>query len=188
MVLPDRTWWGRQMGVEVAALWTADRSARCLTDTEGADWTMIPGRCRGGLDALTQHFGIPVKRGPEERMDWPRSFGLAGEQADLERDEVCILAEIADAPRLGVDEILARAERFAAEGADLIDRGYLPDTRFPQLAQALEYLKEFGDRVSVDSMTPQDRVIGAQVGADSFLSLNETTRWIADEGDAVPRC
>lgn len=186
MALPDRTWSVRQMGVKVAALMTAEMIQRRLTDTEGADWIMIPGRCRGDLDALTQHFGIPVKRGPEELMDLPQYFGLEGKPADLRKYDVRIFAEIVDAPRLSVDEILAQAERFAAEGADVIDLGCLPDTPFPHLEQAIEYLKEAGYRVSVDSMSPEDLLVAGRAGADFLLSLNEHSLWVAEEVDAVP--
>lgn len=186
MDLPDTTWSVRQMGVKVAALMTAEMIQRRLTDTDGADWIMIPGRCRGDLDALTRHFGIPVERGPEELMDLPQYFGLEGKPADLGRYDVRIFAEIVDAPRLSVDEILAQAEQFAAEGADVIDLGCLPDTPFPHLEQAIEYLKEAGYRVSVDSMSADDLLLAGHAGADYLLSLNEHSLWVAEEVDSVP--
>jgi len=44
-------------------------AAPVFTEREGveprrADRIMVPGRCRGDLEALTQHYGIPVARGP----------------------------------------------------------------------------------------------------------------------------
>lgn len=186
MALQDRTWSVRQLGVKVAALMTAEMIQRRLTDTEGADWIMIPGRCRGNLDQLTQHFGIPVKRGPEELMDLPQYFGLEGKPADLSRHAVRIFAEIVDAPRLTVDEILAKAEAFGAEGADVIDLGCLPDTPFPHLEQAIEYLKEAGFRVSVDSMHAEELLAAGRAGADYLLSLNEQSLWVAEQVDAIP--
>ena len=93
------TWTVRQLGVKVAALMTADMIRRRLTDTGGADRILIPGRCRGDMAALSEHFGIPVERGPEELMDLPRFFGLAGRPPDLEPIRVRIFAEIVDAPR-----------------------------------------------------------------------------------------
>jgi len=186
MDLPERTWSIRQMGVKVAALMTAEMIQRRLTDTEHADWIMIPGRCRGDVEALSRHFGIPVRRGPEEMMDLPRYFGLEGKPADLGQYDVRIFGEIVDAPRLTVDAILDRAERFAADGADVIDLGCLPDTPFPHLEQCIQYLKEAGHRVSVDSMSPNDLLLAGKAGADYLLSLNEKSLWVAEEVDAIP--
>ena len=36
---------------------------------------ILPGRCRGDLDELRKHYGIPVERGPEELKDLPLYFG-----------------------------------------------------------------------------------------------------------------
>ncbi|MGB5831112.1 MAG: DUF6513 domain-containing protein [Thiohalocapsa sp.] len=186
MALEDRSWCVRQLGVKVAALMTAEMIQRRLTATDGADWIMIPGRCRGDIETLTRHFGIPVKRGPEELMDLPQYFGLEGKPADLGSYNVRIFAEIVDAPQLGIDAILGQAERFADEGADVIDLGCLPDTPFPHLVQAVEYLKEAGYRVSVDSMTPEDLLLAGKAGADYLLSLNENSLWVAEQVDAAP--
>jgi len=65
------TWEIQVMGVQVAALMTADMIRRRLTDTRGADRILLPGRCRGDLPALSGHFGLPVERGPDELMDLP---------------------------------------------------------------------------------------------------------------------
>ena len=44
-----------------------------------ADRIIVPGRCRGDIDALSAHFGIPVQRGPEELKDLPRFFDRAAQ-------------------------------------------------------------------------------------------------------------
>jgi dihydropteroate synthase-like protein len=186
MALPDRTWSVRQLGVKVAALMTADMIRRRLTDIAGVDRIIIPGRCRGDLEALSQHFGIRVERGPDELMDLPRHFGLEGKPADLSRYDVRIFAEIVDAPRLGIDAILARAESFRADGANVIDLGCLPDTPFDHLEESVRRLKEAGFRVSIDSMRTEELLAGGRAGADYLLSLHEDTLWIAGEVDAVP--
>ena len=181
-----RTWSVRQLGVKVAALMTADMIKRRLTDTGGADRILIPGRCRGDLAALSEHFGIPVERGPEELMDLPQFFGQEGRTPDLSRYDVRIFAEIVDAPRLSVDAILDRALAFRAEGADVIDLGCLPDTPFEHLEEAVRRLKEAGLQVSVDSMQPGELLAGGQAGADFLLSLDEDNLWIADRVASIP--
>ena len=184
--LGDTTWTVRQLGVKVAALMTADMIRRRLDDTGGADRIIIPGRCRGDLAALAEHFGCPVERGPDELMDLPGYFGLAGRRPDLRAYSVRIFAEIVDAPRLDIPAILARAASLRTDGADVIDLGCLPDTPFAHLGASVRALKEAGHRVSVDSMQSTELLAGGQAGADFLLSLSEDNLWIADQVAACP--
>ncbi len=50
---PSFTYTVHQLGLKVAALMTADMIGRRLTETFGADRIIVPGRCRGDLDALS---------------------------------------------------------------------------------------------------------------------------------------
>jgi dihydropteroate synthase-like protein len=147
---------------------------------------IVPGRCRGDLDALTEHYGVRVERGPEEVKDLPQFFGREARRLDLSRYETRIFAEIVDAPRLDLDGIAARARDYAAQGADVIDIGCLPETPFPHLEDAVALLKEQGYRVSVDSMLADELVRGGRAGADYLMSLNIDTLWIADEVASTP--
>lgn len=175
------TWEVREIGLQVAALMTADMIRRRVPAPVAADRIIVPGRCRGDLDALTAHYGIPVQRGPEELKDLPRFFQRAQRPADLSRYRVRIFAEIVDAPRLTVEEIVARARSLAADGADVIDLGCLPETPFPHLEDSVRALKDAGLRVSVDSLDAQELLRGGRAGADHLLSLTADTLWIADE-------
>jgi dihydropteroate synthase-like protein len=186
MDLGDTTWTVRPLGVKVAALMTADMIRRRLTDLGGADRVIIPGRCRGDLAALSRHLGVPVERGPDELKDLPRHFGLSGRAPDLSHHSVRIFAEIVDAPRLNVAEILARAAAHRHDGADVIDLGCLPDTPFPHLAETVGALKAAGHPVSIDSMDPGELLTGARAGADFLLSLTEDSLSLADETAACP--
>ncbi len=177
------TWEVRVLGVQVAALLTADLIRRRLEDTGGADRILVPGRCRGDLDALSEHFGLPVQRGPDELMDLPEFFGRQGSPPDLSRHGVLIFAELVDAPRLPLEAILAQAAAYAADGADVIDLGGLPQTPFPHLEDAVRALKSRGHRVSVDSQDPEELLRGGRAGADYLLSLTSET---LDLVEAVP--
>lgn len=183
---PAFTWEVREIGLQVAALMTADMIARRVALPVQADRMMVPGRCRGDLDALTAHFGIPVQRGPEDLKDLPRFFNRAAQPIDLTEYEVAIFAEIVDAPKLSVDAIVTRARQLAADGADVIDLGGLPETRFDHLADSVKALKAEGFAVSVDSIDPAELLRGGQAGADYLLSLTLDTLWVAREVDAVP--
>jgi dihydropteroate synthase len=180
------SWEVREIGLQVAALMTADLIRRRVALPVAADRIIVPGRCRGDLDALTQHFGVPVERGPEELKDLPRHFKRAARPVDLSTYAVAIFAEIVDAPRLSVEAIVARAASLAADGADVIDLGCLPDTRFDHLEDSVRALKAAGHRVSVDSQTSDELLRGGRAGADYLLSLPPDLLWIADEVPSTP--
>ncbi|HEY6513121.1 MAG TPA: DUF6513 domain-containing protein [Burkholderiaceae bacterium] len=190
------TWEARDIGLQVAALMTAEMIKRRvpappMTERPGeparrADRMLVPGRCRGDLDALSAHYGVPVQRGPEELKDLPRFFNRAAKPVDLSEYEVAIFAEIVDAPKLTVEAIVVRARELQRDGADVIDLGCLPETRFDHLEDSVRALKAEGFSVSVDSVDVQELLRGGRAGADYLLSLTVDTLWVADEVAATP--
>ena len=174
------------MGVSVAALMTPELIARRLADAGDADKIIVPGLCCGDLTPLESKYGVPVARGPEDLKDLPQFFGHGGKAPDLSNYEVTIFAEIVDAPYLSVAGILARAEFYKGQGANVIDLGCLPNTPFPHLSEAIKALKSAGFKVSVDSLNADDLLLAGRSGADYLLSLTEKTLWIAQEFDAIP--
>jgi dihydropteroate synthase-like protein len=183
---PNFTYTVHQLGLKVAALMTTDMVARRLLDTFGADRIIVPGRCRGSLEALSQTLGLPIDRGPEELKDLPHYFGKAAQKPDLSRYSLKIFAEIVDAPNVSVEEVVKRAHYYKKNGADVIDIGCLPSTDFPHMEAIIQTLKQEGFMVSIDSLEAEDLLRGAKAGADYMLSLHEGTLWIADEVDAIP--
>jgi dihydropteroate synthase-like protein len=180
------TWEVREIGLQVAALMTADLIRRRVPQPVQAQRIIVPGRCRGDLEALSTHYGMPVQRGPEELKDLPQFFDRAAQPIDLSERAVMIIAEIVDAPRLRVDVIVERARALQRDGADVIDLGCLPETAFDHLEDSVRALKGAGFTVSVDSMDPQELLRGGRAGADYLLSLTHETLWIADEVAATP--
>ncbi len=176
----------REMGINVAGLMTAEMIRRRMPDAPDADRIIVPGRCRGDIEQLAQHYGIPVDRGPDELKDLPQYFGRGGGQPDLSRHDVLIFAEIVDAPRMTVAGVLERARRYRRDGADVIDLGCLPETPFSALEDMVRALKDEGFSVSVDSVDPQELLRGGQAGADFLLSLKEETLWVAAEVASTP--
>lgn len=183
---PDFYYKVHQLGLKVAALMTADMIERKLKDTFGATKIIVPGRCRGDLDALSQKLGIPVIRGTEEVKDLPLFFGKKIQIANLDNYSVKIFAEITDAPNLTVPEILNRALYYRKNGADVIDLGCLPSTPFPHMEEAIAALKQANLLVSLDSLETEDLLRGGKAGADYLLSLHEGSLWIADEVSSTP--
>jgi len=176
----------REIGLQVAALMTADMIRRRVEPPVKADRIIVPGRCRGDLDALAAHYGIPVQRGPEELKDLPRFFNRAARPVDLSEYEVAIFSEIVDAPRLTVEAIVRRAQDLKRDGADVIDLGCLPETPFAHLEDSVRALKAEGFAVSVDSVDAQELLRGGRAGADYLLSLTVDTLWVADEVASTP--
>ena len=174
------------IGVKVAALMTEDIIARRLKLPISADRIILPGRYRGDLDSLSQRFGIPFVRGPDEVADLPVFLGRVGKPIDLSRHDMRIFAEIVDASALSLDALMQRATHLAAAGADIIDLGCLPGTPFPHLADAVRALKGQGLKVSVDSANLEELETGAVAGADYLLSLTEDTIDLAIKYGVTP--
>jgi dihydropteroate synthase-like protein len=183
---PEFAYTVHQLGLKVAALMTTDMIARRLKDTFGANRIIIPGRCRGDVDALSKEIGLPIERGPDELKDLPMYFGKEAHKYDLSRYRVKIFAEIVDAPNISVEEVVKRAYYYKKNGADVIDIGCLPSTAFPQMEVIIRTLKQEGFLVSIDSLDDNDLLRGGKAGADYLLSLHESSLWIANEVSATP--
>ncbi|MFW5451703.1 MAG: DUF6513 domain-containing protein [Methylophagaceae bacterium] len=177
-----------QLGVSVAALMTDKMIARRLTANDIADseQIIVPGRCRGDLDRLSEQLGVPVVRGPEEVKDLPIYFGGERKEPDLSHYDVTIFAEIVDAPERDIDSIVDRALYYGDCGANVIDLGCLPEEKFPHLEEAIIALHEAGFKVSVDSLELDDLRRAGKAGADYLLSLTEKTYHLANEFDSIP--
>jgi dihydropteroate synthase-like protein len=179
-------WKVLDIGVKVAALMTEEIIARRLPKPVEADRVMLPGRCRADLERLSTKFGVPFVRGPDELKDIPQFFGRAARAVDMTKYDIQIFAEIVDASALPVEAIVKRGGYYARKGANVIDLGCLPDTKFLHLEEAVVALKEKGLKVSVDSFDTDELLRGGKAGADYLLSLNEDNLHIADQVKSVP--
>jgi len=177
-----------QLGLSVAALMTSKMIARRMKPEEVSDYDQIivPGRCRGDLESLSQQLGVQVIRGPEEVKDLPLFFGREKKQVDLSHYDVNIFAEIVDAPERDIESIIERARYYRDCGANVIDIGCLPEEKFPHMEDAIIALHEEGFKVSVDSLYIEDLRRAGKAGADYLLSLTEKTYHLAEEVDSVP--
>jgi dihydropteroate synthase-like protein len=179
-------WTILDIGVKVAALMTEPILMRRLPRPINAERVIVPGRCRADLVRLSNEFGAPFERGPDELKDLPAYFGKSGGPPDLSRYAVRIFAEIVEASRMTIEAIVAQAEVARAAGADVIDLGCLPDTPFQHLEDAVRALKECGFSVSVDSADLDELRRGGAAGAHFLLSLTEHSLPIAEETGARP--
>ncbi|MDJ0448881.1 DUF6513 domain-containing protein [Methylocystis sp. JR02] len=180
-------WRIHNIGVKVAALMTQEIIERRLPRPVEADRVIVPGRCRADLDTLSQRFGVPFERGPEEVADLPAYLGRGGAKPDLSRHDMRIFAEIVDASKMSVAEVIAKARELRRAGADVIDLGCLPDTPFDHMEETIAALKLEGFKVSVDSASVAELTRAAKAGVDHLLSLDEETLSILpDNSPLVP--
>ncbi|MBO0751363.1 MAG: dihydropteroate synthase [Bradyrhizobiaceae bacterium] len=179
------SWQTLDIGVKVAALMTEAIITHRLGHPVNADRVVLPGRCRVDLARLSEAFGVPFERGPDELKDLPAWFGKRGRPPDLSRYDMRLFAEIVDAPAMTIDGILGRAAAMRAAGADVIDLGCRPDTPFPHLEDAVRALRAGGFAVSVDSAASDELRRAGAAGADFLLSLTGETLDMAAETGAT---
>jgi dihydropteroate synthase-like protein len=175
-----------RLTLSVAALMTTDMILRQPPPLVNVDRVIVPGFCAGDLDQLSVELRVPVERGPQDLKDLPVHFGEGAYEHDLSRYDIMIFAEIVDAPNMSIEEIIARAERYKKDGADVIDLGCLPGVAFPHLRDSVSALKEQGFSVSVDSLVMDELRAGGLAGADYLLSLKSGTLELLEEVSSIP--
>ena len=82
-------------------------------------------------------------------------------------------------PQLEAEEVLAIAEGYRAEGADVIDLGCDPDGPFEGVGELVKELCGKGFRVSIDSLDPLEIVPAVDAGAELVLSVNSSNIEVA---------
>ena len=131
------------IGVNVAALATIKIIIKKikLDDISKATKIIIPGRCRGNIEELEKFSNKKCLRGPEELKDIPGFLGMQGKDLDLSKYDTKIIGEITEAPNMSIEEILDQAFLYKKDGADIIDIGCLPSTKFDHLSETIQELK-----------------------------------------------
>jgi dihydropteroate synthase-like protein len=183
---PEFSYKINQIGVNVAALMSENIITRRLDKEQDADRIIVPGKFRGNLKKLSRYFNIPVERGPDDISHLPDYFGLKGPDQKLEDYECEIFAEIVDAADISIDRILSIAKQYISQGANVIDLGCMPDTKFEHLEATIKALKIKGYRVSIDSANSDELIRGANSGADYILSVSERNIGILDQVRSTP--
>ncbi len=163
------------MNITVAALMTTPWIARRLQVPAGTTRVILPGACRGPLDACAAVTSLPVDRGPEDLRCLDEYFGQ--QSRDLSAYgafDIEIIAEINHAPRMTVAELRAEAHRLRDAGADRIDVGCDPGSVWEGAGDAVRMLVAEGFAVSIDSFEPREIAAATRAGASLVLSVNST--------------
>ncbi len=174
------------LGIKVAALMSEAIVKNRLKLPCGVTRVVVPGRSRMNLAHLSEHFGVAFEHGPDEVIDLGPFLGAGAKVPDFSKHDVCIFAEIVEAPQLEISQIIERAHTYGVAGADVIDIGCQPDNAFPHLAKTVQALKAEGFKVSVDSGDLDELRLGARAGADYVLSLDESSLDVISGTKAVP--
>jgi dihydropteroate synthase-like protein len=163
--------------ITVAGLMTTRWVANHLRLDRPTDKVLLPGLCAGDLRIVAESTGVPVDRGPADLRDLPDFFGsITGRRPSYGAFDIAILAEINNAPRLALQEVLDQAESYRAAGADVIDLGCDPGGAWADVAAAVRALGDAGHRVSIDSFEPREIAAAVAAGAELVLSVNSTNR------------
>jgi len=169
--------------ITVAALLTTDWIGRHLVLPDKIERVLLPGYCRGALEAIPVPPLVVVERGPKDLRELPAFFGeQAARPSDYGRFDIEILAEINHAPTLSRPEILGMARHYRNSGADLIDLGCDPGSVWSGVGDAVKALRDEGFRVSIDSFNASEVTAALTAGAELVLSVNsgnleQARRW-----------
>lgn len=173
--------------ITVVALASTDWIARhAAPPGERFDRVLIPGLCGGPLDPLRSAWpGIAVERGPNDLRDLPEFFGKQSSGREgFGAYDIEILAEINHAPRLEPAVLLEQAKRARADGADLVDLGCIPGSRWSGIGDAVRRLRDEGLRLSVDTFDPVEAAEACRAEAELVLSVNRSNREAARDWGA----
>jgi dihydropteroate synthase-like protein len=163
--------------ISVAALMSPAWIQRHIQVADGVTRVLVPGYCGGDLSVLSEAVGVPVERGPRDLRQLPEFLGHAAlDPPRLTDYSIQIIAEINHAPRLSRDNILKIADRYATDGADLIDVGCEPGEPWTGVADCVRALRDRGHRVSIDSLQPAEIEPAVRAGAELVLSVNASNR------------
>ena len=169
------------LNIQVAALMTTEWVARKieLPDGEQFDRVILTGYCRGDVRVISDKLGMPVELGPSNLHDLPTWLGRKKTDDDYGKHSIEIIAEINHAASLTIESIIAMADEYIRDGADMIDIGCDPQSdRDPWngVSDAIRALRERGIRVSIDSFHPVEVEAAAKAGAELVLSVNASNR------------
>jgi dihydropteroate synthase-like protein len=175
------------MNIDVAALMTTRWIARRLKAPPGVSEIVIPGLCEGEVEVLEQAMGLPVRKGPADLRALPQWYGREAVQAQLGPRDVRVFAEINDVQSLSREEVVARAESYRAQGADVIDLGLsIERSWLEEGPETIRALRERGFELSIDTLDPAHIQMADAAGVSYVLSLTPRTLGLAPRLRATP--
>lgn len=165
------------MPITVAALMTPRWLVRHLVVPDEATVVVLPGYLEPHRQELEEMFGVAVVCGPKDLRQLPEFFGGKQPRDEVMRDyDIRIIAEINHAPQMSRQELVAAAKQLRADGADMIDIGCDPSTRWTTIGDAFTALSDEAIPVSVDTFDCWEAATACKHGAALVLSVNQSNR------------
>jgi len=162
--------------ITVAALMTPVWLLRHLSIPKDATRVILPGHLENGIEQIRSESTLVVECGPKDIRDLPTHFGKKRLlESDFGEQSIDIIAEINFASRLSKNDLVATAKRLVADGADFIDLGCDPGSRWATIGDAVKCLRDCNIRLSVDTFDPWEAATATASGAELVLSVNHTT-------------
>ena len=162
--------------ITVAALMTPEWISKRVDIPEVADRVILPGYCRGDIGAIQALTRGSVEVGPKDLRQLPTFFQRKPREENYGEWNIEIIAEINHAPRMTREAIVAEARRLAEKGADVIDIGCEPQSRWSGVGDCVKAVRDLGLRVSIDSLDPKEIGEAVKAGAELVLSVNGSNR------------
>lgn len=171
--------------ITVAALMTPKWLLRHIQVPADTTRVLLPGYLEPHIDQVRsglagQSPGVAIDCGPKDVRDLPTMFGSKRYRSDdYGQYQIEIIAEINYAPRLQPATLIAQAQRLIQDGANRIDIGCEPGSRWLEVGQAVRAIRDLGIAVSIDSFDGWEVEQATKNGATLVLSVNSTNRQAA---------
>ena len=165
-----------KLPITVAALMTGKWVLKHLRIDLPIDFVVVPGHLREDAATIAETTGVPVLIGPKDIRDLNELFGAAAASEYDGSYRIEVIAEINHAPRLSIDELVSQALALRGQGADVIDIGCDPATRWQGVGEAIESLREKNVRCSIDTFDIWEAERATRSGAELVLSVNQSNR------------
>jgi len=162
--------------ITVAALMSPGWIAKHIQVPAAANRVLIPGYCEGDLEPLAARVNLPIDVGPRDLQQLPAYFLRDPMPIDYGDFDLQIIAEINNCPQLSQEYIRSQAAALARDGADLIDVGCDLGQAWPGVGDIVRALRDDGQRVSIDSLNPDEVAAAVRAGAELVLSVNSSNR------------
>ncbi|MCU0719073.1 MAG: DUF6513 domain-containing protein [Pirellula sp.] len=178
--------------ITVAALMTPKWLLRHLSVPNESNRIILPGYLEPSIDEVRNMIRLAypnrnliVECGPKDVRDLPKMFGKKRHRGeDYGQYSIEIIAEINHAPRLALEDLITQAKRLKNDGADRIDIGCDPSSRWNSIAVAIKALRDEDLTLSIDTFDPWEAEQATRAGASLVLSVNETNRHAAKDWGA----
>lgn len=165
------------MPITVAALITPKWLMRHLSIPPVATSLVLPGYLADSRAEIESAINIPVRFGPRDLRQLPEFFGGHRQRDDVMTEfDIRIIAEINHAPRLTTEELIRRAKQLRNDGADIIDIGCDPASRWIGVGDAIAALVDLDFQVSIDTFDAWEASTACRRGASLVLSVNSSNR------------